>query len=471
MGEEVRQARFEDADFARFSARLATETESLREWFEGAAEEKVGECTGVELELCLVDQAQRPAPENQAILAALQNPHVVPELSRFNLEWNSDPYAVDAELLARLRAELEAIEVGISREAEARSLRLLMIGTLPTLSERALTLENMSPLHRYHLLNDQILRQRRGKPLHLDIRGRDHLVTDHDDVMLEAAATSLQIHLQVAPSRAKRFYNAALIASAPMVALAANSPYLFGRDLWAETRVPLFEQAVGLQGPLSRVTFGRGYVRDSLLELFLENLRDYPVILPARLEESEEAFSHLRLHNGTIWRWNRPIVAPDASGAIRLRIEHRVMAAGPSVPDVVANVAAYLGLVHVLAEAPEPPEGLLSFEEARRNFYAAAVGGLDAEVRWISGRKVRLQELWLQELLPMVRQGLHRLELDPADIAYYLEEVLFRRLREGQNGAAWQRAYVARHGADFSALVGAYGEWQNSGLPVHEWGL
>lgn len=471
MGEEVRQERFAEADFARFAARLGEETEALGRWFERADGKEGGECAGFELELCLVDGRQRPAPENQAILAAVADPHLVPELSRFNLELNSDPHPVEPGLLSALRAELEALGARVDREAEGRGLHFLMIGTLPTLPEEALTLENMSPLHRYHLLNDQVLRQRRGRPLHLDIRGRERLITDHEDVMLEAAATSLQVHLQVPLARSLRFYNAALVASAPMVGLAANSPYLFGKDLWAETRIPLFEQAVGCNPPLGRVTFGGGYARESLYELFLENLREYPVMLPARLEDPAETFPHLRLHNGTIWRWNRPIVAPDASGRIRLRIEHRVMAAGPSIPDVVANIAAYLGLVHVLAEAVEPPESRLSFEAARANFYAAAEGGLDAELLWLDGRRAPLRELWLCELLPLARQGLRGLGLDPADTAYYLEEVLFPRLRSGQNGAAWQRAFVARHGADFSQLVGAYGQGQRSGRPVHEWGL
>ncbi|MCC6273468.1 MAG: glutamate--cysteine ligase [Deltaproteobacteria bacterium] len=471
MGEEVRQERFGEADFARFAARLGEETEALGRWFEASDPEESGECAGFELELCLVDGRQQPAPENQAILAAVADPHLVPELSRFNLELNSDPHPVEPGLLSALRAELEALGARVDREAEGRGLRFLMIGTLPTLPEEALTLENMSPLHRYHLLNDEVLRQRRGRPLHLDIRGRERLVTDHQDVMLEAAATSLQVHLQVPLSRSRRFFNAALVASAPMVGLAANSPYLFGKDLWAETRIPLFEQAVGCNPPLGRVTFGGGYARDSLYELFLENLREYPVMLPARLDGSPDTFPHLRLHNGTIWRWNRPIVAPDASGAIRLRIEHRVMAAGPSVPDVVANIAAYLGLVHVLAEAEEPPESRLSFEAARANFYAAAEGGLDAEVLRLDGRRGSLREWWLGELLPVARQGLRGLGLDPEDTAFYLEEVLFPRLRSGQNGAAWQRAFVARHGADFSQLVGAYGQGQRSGRPVHAWGL
>jgi hypothetical protein len=381
-------------------------------------------------------------------------------------------------LLSQIRDELEAVWSAAEAEAERRKLRLLMIGILPTLAESELTLKNMSPLRRYRVLNEQIFRLRDGAPLRLDIAGREHLVTQHEDVMLEAAATSLQIHLQIPLDRAVRFYNAALVASAPLVAVAANSPFLFGKDLWAETRIPLFEQAVGLSAaeaslprPDGRVSFGSGYCRDSLYDCFVENLEQYPVMLPVTLEEAPERFPHLRLHNGTIWRWNRPIVAPNAAGEIHLRIEHRVMAAGPSVPDVVANIAAFLGLVHALAAAPEAPESRLSFAAARENFYAAARDGLDAEVHWLHDRRVAVRELWLRELLPQVRTGLESLQVDPRDIAYYVEEVLAGRLKNHRTGSEWQRAFVARHGRDFSALVAAYGERLGAGRPVHEWKL
>lgn len=470
MGEEIRQDHFEEADFLRFAARLGEETEALRRWFlEAAKSDDSTKRSGFELELCLVDGMQRPAPANQEIMAAVGHPHLVPELSRFNLEMNSEPHAVGKGMLSELRSELEGLIGRACQEADSRGLHLLMIGTLPTLAERDLTLENMTPMLRYRALNEQILRQRQGRPLRLEIHGHERLSTEHRDVMLEAAATSLQIHLQVPLDRALRFYNASLIASAPMVALAANSPYLFGKDLWAESRIPLFEQAVGFHPRFGRVTFGDAYAKDSLFECFLENFRSYPVMLPVLLQEGEESFPYVRLHNGTIWRWNRPIVAPDETGRLRLRLEHRVMAAGPSFADTVANIAAYLGLVQSLAESDEVPESLLTFEAARKNFYAAAQGGLEAEVHWLNHRRENLRQLWLSELLPRVRQGLHSLSLDPKDISYYLEEVLYGRLRSGQNGAAWQRAYVARHGLDFSALVAAYGERQYTGLPVHEW--
>jgi len=477
MGEEIVQGNFRKEDFLRFGERLRQETRLLEDWFRQSSADEEAESAGFELELCLVDEHHLPAPENEAVLQAVHDSHLVAELSRFNLEMNSDPHPVAPTLLRDMREELERLWATAESEAERRRLHLLMIGILPTLPEEELTVKNMSPLLRYRELNEQILRQRQGRPLHLNIQGQEHLVAEHSDVMLEAAATSLQIHLQVSPAKAARFFNAALIASAPLVALTANSPYLFGKDLWAETRIPLFEQAVGLQGGLpkegglGRVSFGSGYARDSLYGFFLENLERFPALLPVELEEPPECLPHLRLHNGTIWRWNRPIVAPDESGQLHLRIEHRVMPAGPSVPDVVANIAVYLGLVHSLARGPEAAESRLSFESARRNFYAAAEFGLDAELEWLQGTKVSARELWMKSLLGQARRGLEGLGLDSEDCAYYFEEVLFGRLLRHCNGALWQRGFVSRHGRDFPALVEAYADWQHRGLPIHEWKL
>jgi len=228
------------------------------------------------------------------------------------------------------------------------------IGILPTVRNHELSLPNMSPLRRYRALNEQVLRLRNGRPLRLDIQGRESIEAVHNNLMFEAAATSLQIHLQVAPAHAVRYYNAAKVLSGPMVAACANSPYLCGRDLWDETRIPLFEQAVALTGngtggTWERVTFGKHYVKDSLMECFKCNLEHYDVLLPRIVDEPPERLTHLRLHNGTIWRWNRPLIGWNDQGAPHLRIEHRVVSAPTSVVDAIANVALFFGLAHFYA--------------------------------------------------------------------------------------------------------------------------
>ena len=328
----------------------------------------------------------------------------------------------------------------------------------------------MSNMVRYQALNDRILALRNGAPVLVDIEGSDTLRLSHDDVMLEAATTSFQIHLQCQPELAARTYNAALIASAPMVALAANSPFLFGKSLWAETRIPLFEQAVSV-GPRmpARVSFGNGYADESLFEVFNENLAEHPILLPSPTGEPAYKLSHIRLHNGTIWRWNRPLLGFDFDGQPHLRIEHRVVPAGPTIPDCIGNAAAYLGLVRALMDAETPIESELDFAAARYNFYAAARQGLDAPLRWRRGMR-GARELLLEELLPAANAALAKLDIPDDDIDRFLG-IVTRRVESNTNGAAWQRRWVEKHGADFGALTNAYVEAQQSGEPVHEWSL
>jgi gamma-glutamyl:cysteine ligase YbdK (ATP-grasp superfamily) len=335
----------------------------------------------------------------------------------------------------------------------------------------------MSDLKRYRALNEQVLRMREGEPLELDIHGRQHLSTTHRSVMLEAATTSFQLHLKIHPRDAVHAYNAGIILSAPMVAATANSPYLFGHDLWDETRIPLFEQSVAVggmadasHGPLRRVTFGSGYARESIMECFVENEQHYPVMLPMQFHDGLEQMSHLRLHNGTIWRWNRPLIGFDYDGIPHLRIEHRVVPGGPTIVDAIANAALFFGLMQVLIDAGEPAEPHIPFATARDNFYAAARYGLDARITWYDGEKGTLRSLLLQQLLPQARSGLESLEIDRNDIERYLG-VIEARLQSGQTGAAWQRAWVARHGNDMAAMTAAYLARQDAGRPVHAWDL
>ncbi len=476
MGQEIAESRFRDGDFAEFRRRLDAETEILTGWFRDGCFSAAPAVGGYELEAWLVDAGLRAAPVNAAFLDRLGDARVVPELARFNVELNGAPRALHGDALAAMHRELDETWRACARAARTLGVRMLMAGILPTLRESELCPANMSALKRYRALNEQVLRLRDGRPLHLDIQGAEHLGTEHRDVMLEAAATSLQIHLQTSPERAVRVFNAALIVSAPMVAAGANSPYLFGRDLWDETRIPLFEQSVEVGGydgascgPMRRVTFGSDYARESLLECFVENRDHYPVLLPMCSDDPPAALAHLRLHNGTIWRWNRPLIGFDAGGGAHLRIEHRVVPGGPSTVDAVANAALFYGLVEALAGRLVPPERDLTFARARDNFYAAARGGLRANVEWLDGRRGSVQALLLETLLPAARRGLLRLELDAADVDQYLG-VIEARVRGARNGAAWQRAWIAAHGRDFAGLTAAYLEHQETGEPVHTWG-
>jgi gamma-glutamyl:cysteine ligase YbdK (ATP-grasp superfamily) len=472
MGEEISNIRFRKPHFRDFQERLSQETDLLQSWFENKAFDCGQQTGGFEIEAWLVDRVFDPAPINQAFLELLQNPMVVPELSAFNVELNTEPQLMTGRALSRMHEDLEKTWSNCRDVANKLDTDMLMIGILPTVRESDLGLNNMSQLARYRALNEQILRLRKGEALQLDISGRELLNTQHHDVMVEAAATSFQIHLKLPPEQSVRYFNAAIILSAPMVAISANSPFLFGRDLWDETRIPLFEQAVSvasLKAKLAdRVTFGKSYIQDSLLECFQENLDRYPVLLPELMEEPLEKLSHLRLHNGTIWRWNRPLIGFNDDGRPHLRMEHRVVPAGPSAIDTIANAAFFYGLVHMFANSEEVPEERLPFSVARANFYAAAKNSLNAQVQWLDGNTLPVYDLLVEELLPLARVGLEAQEFDNDDIETYMD-VIRGRLRARCNGTVWQRSWVAKHGKDMHALMQAYAEHQRGGAPVHEW--
>ncbi len=477
MGTEVATSRFNKQDFKAYERRLQEETALLGEWFDNELFVEEHPMGGFELEAWLVDRQYHPAPLNERFLDLSGDILVVPELAKFNVEMNGSPLPLSDSALQEMEQELAETWRRCQQIAASLECRMLMIGTLPTVRDQDLTLTNMSGMERFRALNEQVLRLRKGRPIGLDIQGRQHLRTAHYDVMLEAAATSFQIHLQVGSRLASRFFNASLILSAPMVAASANSPYLFGKDLWDETRIPLFEQAIAVGGYDSpecgaerRVSFGTGFVRGSLYECYQKNLACFPILLPAVMDEPVETLPHLRLHNGTIWRWNRPLIGFGRDGRPHLRIEHRVVPAGPTVSDSFANAALYFGLAHALATRPTPPEDQIDFAAVRRNFYGAAKNGLRAKVSWLQGKRCTVQDLLLEELLPLARQGLDTLGLDGAASTRYLE-IIEARVRSGRNGAAWQRAYVEKHQCGMSALTAAYLERQESGKPVHEWPL
>ena len=473
MGQEVDRYHFNSRDFKAFKARLKSETVLLTELVKGNKFENEHPLGGIELELWLINASSQPAPANDSILDEMNDPRIVPELARFNLEINTDAYLLKGDALSQMLSEVEGLYAKACQVARGYDLDILAIGILPTVQEKDLTLGNMSGRSRYRALNEQVLRLRQGRPLPLDINGREqHLRTAHHDVMLESAATSLQIHMQVEYEKTVRLYNAGKIIAAPMTALAANSPYLFGKELWDETRIPLFEQAVAVSAAKpenQRVTFGRGFVKDDLLRPFLDNHKQYQVLLPILFDDPPEELSHLRLHNGTIWRWNRPLVCRGPDQKYKLRLEHRVASAGPTLRDAIANSAFFFGLAnHYLVEENFPDH--ITFAVSRNNFYQAARYGLSASVEWLDGKKIRMDTLLMNELLPAARSGLQKLGIAKADIESFIG-LLEKRVRRKRNGALWQKAFVGKYGHDMKALVQAYLEKQNSGEPVGEWSI
>jgi len=470
MGEEIAPSDYTKDHFREFDRRLKRETDLLELWYRNGSMAQQGYSGGYELEAWMVDDAFEPVPRNDEFLQKLDNPLVVPELSKFNLEFNGPPVDLVGGALSKMQSDLDTLWDEAGRVAGDMGVKLMRIGILPTINEDDMVEANMSKSQRYKAVNAQIFKLRKGKPIELKFEHNDGLHSIHQDVMMEAATTSFQVHLKIGARSGAAFYNASKMASGPLVGIAANSPFLFGKNLWAETRIPLFERAVsvGKWDYAERVTFGVRYLEESLMEAFFSNRRRYPVLLPTLFDDSIEEMRHVRLHNGTIWRWNRPILGYDADGTPHFRIEQRVLPAGPTSADEIANAAFYYGLVQKFIR--QMPDLLwdMPFAQARDNFYTSARDGMDADVEWCNGRIGSLRELVSTRLLPWAREGLELLALDKADIDHYLG-IIAARVERGQNGATWQRDFYKASGANMNELCAAYYEHQQSGIPVHEW--
>lgn len=509
MGQDITHSHFSQSDFKCYQNKMNAELEWVRNWFNKqhidlskethlhTAQENT--TIGFELEICLIDQYGEPACINEAFLHNLKNSRYSPhlssqftrELAQFNIELNGSVLVLSARVLRNLEQELTTLLSACNKIANSMDCSLIMVGTLPSLQEKHLKLTNMTQIPRYIALNEQVLRSRKGRAIELDIQGSETLSSSHQDVMLESLSTSFQLHLKMPFSRSVRYYNAAIILSAPIVAVSANSPFLFGKDLWCETRIPVFEQSVSVGGfdgamfgPIKRVTFGSDYAQDSLLECFEENNEHYPILLPEVFNSPIENLEHLRLHNGTVWRWNRPLIDYTESSTgdfsdgnkdkpvkdYHVRLEHRVIPAGPTIVDSIANAAFFFGSITALANQYEVPETQIPFVQAKENFYLAAKHGLKTRLIWLDGLSKPMKPLISEYLLPMARDGLNQMGIIREDIDYYLG-IIEQRVKNGQNGSMWQRRYVKKYGKDMKALTLAYLKHQQSGQPVHEWEL
>ena len=463
MGQETGSLNYSESDYVRFARDVTDETRELRRRVEAGRFADSPATVGYELEACLLNERLDPADANDAFLREFDRPQVVPELARCNIEFNGTPQLLAPEGLQRMHRELDDWLARARKVAAGRNLRLAMIGILPTLSEGSLGLDHISDSNRYRAIDRSIARLR-GKP-YVDIRidgRRNDYRGRFDSIMAESAATSFQLHLRLPPGQAHHWFNAALAISGPLLAIAANSPYLFGNDLWAETRIPVFAQSVDT-GSVHYVTFGSGYLHGCITELFDINASRYRPLLPEQLGVGD--LPHLVLHNGTIWRWNRPILDVADPRDMHFRLEHRALPSGPSVIDMVANAALLYGLLQVFSEQPDLTERL-PFEDARANFYQAAQHGMDVEMTWFDGERLPAARLWEERLLPMAQQGLSALGVGGAE--RYLQ-VAAARIARGLSGAGWQRAWIQRNGNDLRQMLASYLAYQESGLPVCEW--
>ncbi|HLV20730.1 MAG TPA: glutamate-cysteine ligase family protein [Polyangiaceae bacterium] len=493
MGIEIDREEFEDADYERFSGRLRDDLCALERLLARPAFGQGPKSMGAEVELNLVDPDGSPRPVNRAVLAESLDPRVTLEINRFNLELNSRPVLFSGAPFSAFARELGEALTTLSMAAAQHGARVVTVGILPTLTEADFGAATMSDFIRYRALSKS-LRRLRGEPFTVHIEGPERLVVQLDDVTFEGAATSFQLHLRVAPEEFASAFNAAQVATAPALAVSANSPFFLGRRLWAETRVALFRQAVDHRPtPLiddwrpARVSFGHGWVRKGPHELFAESVALYPPLLPIIGAEDPLAcvqeggvptLAELRLHQGTVWSWNRPVY--DAAEGGHVRLELRALPAGPTVADMAANAAFLLGLTLGLMPDVDRLLPALTFGHARRNFYQAACHGLDAELLWPDtegvGAKTWAARELVVELIPLAWRGLASVGVAEDETARWLG-IIEERLRRELTGARWQERTVGvleRTRDRKSALRGMLERYIRnaiSGEPVHTWSL
>lgn len=470
MGLEIAKEQFDQSDKKIFSEKIKKETALLHQLLSDKTFSNQGFSFGYEMEFWLLENLSKPSPQNAELLERISSDNFVTELARFNLEYNSRPYQEKEWSFEKTQRELKEAWDLARNAAKDLDRQVACFGILPTLERHHLQEQFMSKDCRYQALNDSILGMRQNQDFHINIDGKDHLSFHQKNILAGAATSSLQIHLKIPVDLSHRAYNASLLSSVPMVALAANSPSLFGKELWAETRIPLLEQSVDpvtSSAEAKRVTFGRSYVQDSIYELFKENLDHYPVLLPVLQDKFPKSLSHLNMHNGTIWRWNRAIVCNENQSP-HLRIEHRVPSAGPTIDDTLANIFFFCGLTIALAESPSALEKEIPFETLENDFYQAAKEGLDAHVHWNRQETFPLKELIINELIPLARQGLQG-RVPDSTINKAFNQVILPRTQSGQNGSQWQLNFIKNTQKSCEEMVRTYTELASQNQPVHLW--
>lgn len=490
MGLEIDREQFLSRDYDRFADRLASCLGVLEELLGRRGFGQGTSSVGAELEVALVDDAGRASPVSESVLRETVDDRMTLELDRFNLECNLLHSDLAGRPFAHMRRELESARDELSRAAAAHGARVVMVGILPTLSQSDLGPQAMTDVRRYRALS-RSLRGRRGGPFRLDIDGADPLRLDCEDVTFEGAATSFQIHLRVAPEAFRDVFDAVQLATAPALAISANSPTFLGHRLWDETRVALFKQSVDERGQgaaarPARVSFGAGWLREGPIELFRQAVRDYSVLLPVVYDEDPEAvlreggvpaLREIRLHQGTVWSWNRPVYDPHDGGHVR--IELRALPSGPTIEDMLANTAFLVGLALGLAPHMSKVREELDFDAVHSNFYRAAQSGANALLHWPTslggGEPVRAATL-VGRLVEHAREGLLDRGVSADDVDPLLETI-DRRATRGVTPAGWQRARLAAAGGGrptaetLSGMLEDYLARSLSGEPLDGWGV
>lgn len=447
---------------------------------------------GAEQEMALVNkETLKPAFVNMAAMESLgQYPWADTELAQFNLETNLTPREFTTTCLSDMEAENREYLAIIEEVLKPLGAAIVLTGILPTTRKRDMAMNNLTPKPRYKALMEAIDRQLIGANYELRLVGIDELRLTHDSPLLEAVNTSFQVHLQVSPENFVQMYNIAQALTAPVLAISANSPLVFGRRLWHESRIAMFQQALDTRTSADhmrerspRVNFGSQWLGKSILEIYQEDIARFRVLLGGEVEENAiemvrngqvPKLRALQIHNSTVYRWNRPCYGISANGKPHLRIENRVLASGPTVVDEIANAAFWLGCMIGFSNEYKDITQHMSFDDARDNFSKSAQFGIDSKFTWFADAKISAVELVREQLVPMAKKGLRSMKITEADIEKYMG-IIEARARLHMNGARWQlRAFTAlknQISEDEALSVMTNAMMENQDKPVHEWDL
>jgi len=491
MGQHDIKSLHDPADIRRFTRHIMQDMRALDYMLEENMFETDIQRIGAEQELFIVDKQFQPSSLAEEILALSDNERLVNELTRFNLEINLDPIELKGDCFSKMEKDLSDLVKYVRGLCSQLDTEIVLAGILPTIHAWDLRLENMAPKPRYFTLNDTIMALKGGMAQY-HIRGVDELFFQHDNIMVEGCNTSFQVHFQVTPKTFAHYYNIAQLISGPVLSVASNSPVLFGKRLWRETRIALFQQAVDtrssnlyLRDMSPRVHFGTEWVNDSVIEIFREDIARFRVIMTSDYEDPFEMLEKgelprlraLQLHNGTVYRWNRACYGVSGNKP-HLRIENRLLPSGPSTVDEIANAAFWCGLMQGIALEHEDIRPLMDFDEAKSNFIGSARRGLASEMDWIDGKRWRSADLVVEQLVDVAKNGLRARNVDEDDIQKYIG-IIDERVKSQMTGAQWQLSSLAtmkRAGNNSRAerldsLVQEMIKYQKTEKPGHTWPL
>lgn len=447
---------------------------------------------GAEQEMTLVNnQTFKPCTSAMEAIDLLKSPSWLDtELAKFNLEINLEPLVFQGDCLSAMETSLNQKMDIIRQGIKPLKAKPILTGILPTLRKYDLELHNLTPRERYKILMDAINEQLIGNSFELRLRGIDEILVKHDSPLLEACNTSFQVHLQVKPNDFVHLYNIAQTLAAPVMAIAANSPIVFGRRLWHESRIALFQQALDIRTTQEhmrerspRVSFGDNWLDNSILEIYKEDIARFRVLLSTEVEEDALELIHnkkvpklkaLQAHNSTVYRWNRPCYGISDNGMPHLRIENRVLPAGPTTRDEMANAALWLGAMVGYAKYCKDIRTEINWEDVRDNFGKAAQFGIDSKFTWFNDRKISASDLVSEEILPIAREGLELQNVKSEDIDLYMG-IIQERAKQQKNGATWQiKAYTklknqTSEDEALSVLTNSIIMNQEQNIPIHEW--